>query len=183
MKMLLVKNDFEDNALVVDIFKSLLKPAKVNENNNYIAFYFNYEDDEDIIHTLNALEVELVKNIHAYISYDRTEAKLDKEYDIAINIMEDLPVGIYGLKEALLKAPKIDNKSKVLSFILENSGISVDFIREFALNDLNVSRASKTMFIHRNTMIYKINKLKANSNFDLTNFKDAYILYSLIDNK
>ena len=181
--MLLVKNDFEDNALVVDIFKSLLKPAKVNENNNYISFYFNYEDDEDIIHTLNALEVELVKNIHAYISYDRTEAKLDKEYDIAINIMEDLPVGIYGLKEALLKAPKIDNKSKVLSFILENSGISVDFIREFALNDLNVSRASKTMFIHRNTMIYKINKLKANSNFDLTNFKDAYILYSLIDNK
>jgi DNA-binding PucR family transcriptional regulator len=39
------------------------------------------------------------------------------------------------------------------------------------------------MFIHRNTMIYKLNKLKANSQFDLTNFKDAYILYSLLENK
>ena len=181
--MLLVKNDFEDNALVLDIFKSLLKPVKINDDNNYIAIYFNYDVDEDIIHTLNALEVELVKNIHAYISYDRSEAKLDKEYDIAISLMENLPVGIYGLKEALLRANKIDNKAKILSFILDGSGISVDFIREFALNDLNVSRASKTMFIHRNTMIYKINKLKANSNFDITSFKDAYILYSLIENK
>ena len=125
----------------------------------------------------------MVRNIHAYLSYDRAEAKLDKELDIAISLMEDLPVGIYGLKEALLKSNKIENKNKILSFIIENSGISVDFIKEFALNDLNVSIASNTMFIHINTMIYKINKLKANSNFDLTNFKDAYILYSLIDNK
>lgn len=183
MKMLLVKNDFEDNTVVIDVFKSLLKTAKINVNNNYIAFYFNYDDDEDIIHTLNALEVELVRGIHAYISFDRQESKLDKEILIIEELMDLLPVGIYDLKEALIKAPRIDNKSKVLSFILEGSGISIDFIREFALNDLNVSRASKTMFIHRNTMIYKINKLKANSGFDLTNFRDAYILYSLIENK
>ena len=54
---------------------------------------------------------------------------------------------------------------------------------EFAKNNLNVSQASKAMFIHRNTMIYKLNKLKANSQFDLTNFNDAYILYSLLENK
>jgi carbohydrate diacid regulator len=70
-----------------------------------------------------------------------------------------------------------------LNYILAGSGINETFILEFAENDLNVSQASKAMFIHRNTMIYKLNKLKANSQFDLTNFKDAYILYSLLENK
>ena len=63
------------------------------------------------------------------------------------------------------------------------NGINETFILEFAKNNLNVSQASKAMFIHRNTMIYKLNKLKANSQFDLTNFNDAYILYSLLENK
>ncbi|MBO5542875.1 MAG: helix-turn-helix domain-containing protein, partial [Acholeplasmatales bacterium] len=43
--------------------------------------------------------------------------------------------------------------------------------------------ASKSMFIHRNTMMYKLDKLKAESGFDLRNFKDACILYMLISTK
>jgi len=183
MKMLLVKNDFEDNQIILDVFKSLLKTVKVNEVNGYIAFYFSYEDDEDIIHTLNALEIELLKSVHAYLSYDRLESKLDKELDIAIDLMNKLPSGIYTLKDALLRANNIENKSTILSFILEGSGINQDFIRDFAINDLNVSRAAKTMSFHRNTINYKLNKLKNNNYFDLTNFKDAYILYSLLENK
>lgn len=183
MKMLLVKNDFEDSQIILDVFKSLLKTVKVNELKGYIAFYFSYEDDEDIVHTLNALEIELLKSVHAYLSYDRIEAKLDKELDIAIGLMDKLPTGIYTLKDALLRSNVIENKSVILSFILDGSGINQDFIRDFALNDLNVSRASKTMAFHRNTMNYKLNKLKNNNYFDLTCFKDAYILYSLLENK
>ena len=97
--------------------------------------------------------------------------------------MNQLPVGVYSFKEALLKVKNIENKQEILNFIIAGTGVNEMFILEFAENDLNVSQASKSMFIHRNTMIYKLNKLKANSQFDLTNFKDAYILYSLLDNK
>ena len=181
MKMLLVRNDFDDTQIICDVFRSLFKTVKISEESNYIVFYFSYDDDSDIISTLNALETELVKNIHAYLSINRPEGKLGKELEIAISLMDNLPIGIYGLKNALLKSSKVENKNKVLNFILDNSSISIDFIRDFCQNDLNVSRASKNMFIHRNTMIYKLNKLKINSGFDLTNFKDAYILYSLLE--
>ena len=49
--------------------------------------------------------------------------------------------------------------------------------------DLNVSKASKILYIHRNTMLYKLDKLKELSDFDLRCFLDAYIVYSLIENK
>ena len=90
---------------------------------------------------------------------------------------------MYSFKEALLRVKNIENKKEILNYILAGSGINETFILEFAKNNLNVSQASKAMFIHRNTMIYKLNKLKANSQFDLTNFNDAYILYSLLENK
>lgn len=183
MKVLLVKNDFEDPSILLEMFKSLFKNMKEECIDNYIAIYFSYENNEDIVHVLNALETELVGNIHAYISEDRNEDKLIKEANIAIGLLKDLPIGIYNFKDALLKTKYIENKKEILSYILEGSGVNQDFIKEFAENDLNVSQASKAMFIHRNTMIYKLNKLKATSGFDLNNFKDAYILYSLLENK
>lgn len=183
MKVLLVKNDFEDSQILLEMFKSLFKNMKNEEVANYIAIYFSYENNDDIVHVLNALETELVGNIHAYISEDKSENKLEKEVKIAIHLLEELPLGIYNLKDALLKIKYIDNKKEILNYILEGSGMNEDFIKEFAENDLNVSQASKAMFIHRNTMIYKLNKLKSSSGFDLNNFKDAYILYSLLENK
>ena len=183
VKVLLVKNDFDDPEILLEMFKSLFKNMKSKEENGYIAIYFTYDNNLDIIHVLNALETELVGSIHAYISEDRNEDRLDKEVSIAIKLLNELPLGVYSFKEALLKVKNIENKKEILNYILSGSGINETFILEFAENDLNVSQASKAMFIHRNTMIYKLNKLKANSQFDLTNFKDAYILYSLLENK
>jgi hypothetical protein len=183
VKVLLIKNDFEDPEIILEVFKSLFKNMKSEIKGGYIAIYFTYDNNSDIIHILNALETELVGSIHAYISDERSEDRLSKEVDIAIRLMEELPIGVYGFKEALLKIKNIENKKEILNYILQGSGINETFILEFAENDLNVSQASKAMFIHRNTMIYKLNKLKANSQFDMTNFKDAYILYSLLENK
>lgn len=183
VKVLLIRNDFDDPEIILEVFKSLFKNMKSEIKGGYIAIYFTYDNNLDIIHILNALETELVGSIHAYISDERSEDRLSKEVDIAIRLMDLLPIGVYSFKEALLKIKNIENKKEILNYILQGSGINEAFILEFAENDLNVSQASKAMFIHRNTMIYKLNKLKANSQFDLTNFKDAYILYSLLENK
>ena len=113
-----------------------------------------------------------------------SDSKLEEELNVIIPIFKNnnLPSGVYKLKELLLKKPVIPNKRQLLNYILESTGVDEEFIRDFALNDLNVSKASKAMYIHRNTMIYKLDKLKEVSNFDLRCFIDAYILYNLIEN-
>lgn len=42
--------------------------------------------------------------------------------------------------------------------------------------DLNINRAAKKLFIHRNTMIYRLNKIKTDSGYDPQNFHDATTL-------
>ncbi|AAK81171.1 DNA-binding PucR family transcriptional regulator [Clostridium acetobutylicum] len=48
-------------------------------------------------------------------------------------------------------------------------------IDEFVKNGLNISNTAKRLFIHRNTLIYRIDKLKKETGFDIKNFKEAAV--------
>ncbi len=46
-------------------------------------------------------------------------------------------------------------------------------INKFFENNLNVSETSRQLFIHRNTLVYRLDKLQKNSGLDLRVFEDA----------
>mgnify|MGYP000137386416 FL=1 len=46
-------------------------------------------------------------------------------------------------------------------------------IDKFFENNLNVSETSRQLFIHRNTLVYRLDKNQKNTNLDLRNFEDA----------
>ena len=46
-------------------------------------------------------------------------------------------------------------------------------VQKFFENDLNVSETSRELFIHRNTLVYRLDKLQKMTRLDLRNFSDA----------
>ena len=46
-------------------------------------------------------------------------------------------------------------------------------VNKFFEHNLNVSETSRELYIHRNTLVYRLDKLKATLGLDLTNFGDA----------
>ncbi len=163
---------------ITDLFKQFLGNYIEVLEDDYLIINHNYENNLDIENMLNSITLELMTNMKAYLS---TTNKIDLEKKLAINLMGKINSGIYDLKSALLEVKDNKYKEEALDLILKSTGITVDFILEFLKYDLNVSKASKNMYVHRNTMIYKLDKLKAESGFDLRSFKDAYILYNLIN--
>ena len=49
-------------------------------------------------------------------------------------------------------------------------------IQKFFENNLNVSETSRQMFVHRNTLVYRLDKIQKITGLDLTRFDDAIIL-------
>jgi carbohydrate diacid regulator len=49
-------------------------------------------------------------------------------------------------------------------------------IQKFFENDLNVSETSREMFVHRNTLVYRLDKIQKVTGLDITRFDDAIIL-------
>ena len=46
-------------------------------------------------------------------------------------------------------------------------------INKFFENNLNVSETSRQLFVHRNTLVYRIEKLEKSSGLDVRKFDDA----------
>ena len=46
-------------------------------------------------------------------------------------------------------------------------------VRRFFQNSLNVSETSRQLFIHRNTLVYRLDKLQKSTGLDLRVFEDA----------
>ena len=184
MKFILLKRNYDDKEVIIEVLKSFIgNHVTYNEDESYLAIYYSYDDDEDVRRTLLALGSELMFNVHGYISMDLEEESLSDELSIAKDLIENVKADIYTLKSALLAQDYILDKRKILSFILSSSGINEQFVKDFAECDLNVSKASKVMYMHRNTMLYKLDKLYSLTGFDLRSFKDAYIVYNLIEGK
>lgn len=51
----------------------------------------------------------------------------------------------------------------------------IETVRVFFRNDLNLTAASKQLFIHRNTLNYRLDKIKKDYGLDLRSFRDAVV--------
>lgn len=51
----------------------------------------------------------------------------------------------------------------------------INTVEQFVKCGLNVSDASRRLYIHRNTLIYRLEKIKKETGFDIRNFKEATV--------
>lgn len=54
-------------------------------------------------------------------------------------------------------------------------------INDFLKNDLNVLKTSKQTFMHRNTLLYRIQKIKKLVGLDIRHFEDALAMKILLE--
>lgn len=148
------------------------------------------EDIEDAAKKLlKGLKKEGLKNIHiAYgtvvheikeVSRSYKEAKMAMDVgrifyeDRALIPYEQLGIGrlIYQLPIPLCKMfiKEIFDDKTPESFDEE----TISTINKFFENSLNVSETSRQLFIHRNTLVYRLDKLEKSTGLDLRKFDDA----------
>ena len=91
------------------------------------------------------------------------------------------PVYIYSrqIMERLISAIPEETRAQLRKELL-SSGTEkrlnremMETIRAFFRNDLNLSTTARQLFIHRNTLIYRLDKIRKETGFDLRRFPDA----------
>ena len=148
---------------------------------DYIIFQYEYDNIEEIINLFESAAIGLMDNFTAYTQ--TLVERYNDELFIAKELLPLLPGGSYNLKSALMSINTINNKKTIINILLKNTGINEDFIKGFARCDLNVSKASKELYVHRNTMNYKLERFYSLTGLDLRNFYDMYILIKLIEER
>ena len=152
-----------------NILNNLYEDVQIYNYNNYLLLI---SDDILDIDCSTPTIIESETYSKTYIIYLEKITNIDN-LDFKINITNELIDIIINDSHtnkqisSLIKYDIIKNIDKNLL----TTGIN------FIENDLNISKTSNKLFLHRNTLIYRLEKIKEYLNLDLKNFKDAFIFY------
>lgn len=177
----LFKTNSENYEYIIDVFKMLVGNAiQTRSEENFLILMHPVHQPKEIIDTFKSLQSDLSTSISIYLSYPNEVAGLEEELQLVLPILKSEHFEYLNLKKLLLTTMKLEHPKEFLAFILENTGFQANMIETMAECDLNVSRAATALYMHRNTLIYKLDRLSEMKNFDLRKFKDCYCLYQLI---
>jgi DNA-binding PucR family transcriptional regulator len=171
-------NQLYDN----DVFVSLYGDS--------IIIIGGFQDVED--HAIS-IKDSIVSDLYCdcYVSYGNIVYNIDsikKAYEAAKE--SKLLLKKFGIKEEILNYNNVlfekvvfnlNNDLKEILFheFRENfdkfDNEIIQTINKFFDCDLNISNTAKKLYIHRNTLIYRLDKIKKETGFDIRNFKEATI--------
>lgn len=173
----LIKASYEDSGII----------STVVNNNIVVIGKFN-----DIKEHINGINESIISNLYdnCYISYSRAkgieemiEAFHNNEMNIYIATKYDLQESIYKEEDLLLETiiHNMDSNFKdklYKKFNPKFKKLDSELIRTidiFFSCGTNLSEASKNLYVHRNTLIYRLDKIQKYTSYDIRNFKDANI--------
>lgn len=174
----------------LDILKSIYSTEIIIiKYNNSIILIGRFEDIEDHTSSINeTLDVSLGER--CYISYCCIEdyeslKSLNDENIYKINLAKkyNLSTRIFSennlLFEKIVDNLKEDAKESIIAKF--NQGLSkldddiIKTIEVFFNLNLNLSEASKQLYVHRNTLIYRLDKIQKYTSYDIRKFNDAVL--------
>ncbi|MGL5244075.1 MAG: helix-turn-helix domain-containing protein, partial [Sarcina sp.] len=124
---------------------------------------------------------------HAKKSYEEAmkALKLYKKSGMKERVIEYSKLGIYRLLFEIdniyeIKSYHDDILGELIEYDKSNNTKFLYTITQYLLNNCNLIKTSQVMFIHRNTLIYRLNKIKTILNKDLEDPMDRLELLNAI---
>ena len=84
----------------------------------------------------------------------------------------------FALERQKMQFITIFSNENILNILRDEEIMST--IKIFFDNNLNITQASKNGFMHRNTLTYRLDKVKKHMGLNLKNFDDAIIFANLV---
>ncbi|MBB6630064.1 helix-turn-helix domain-containing protein [Clostridium algidicarnis] len=159
---------FGETIVLIGIFEDIKEHAEsIREaiiSNLYCRCYISY----------SSIKYELKDILEGYKSA-KDAITIGKKFGIKGEIYDfsnmDFEKVVYNISDSLKHEFIKRFKDKFESFDSE----MLNTVEEFIKSDLNISDAAKKLYIHRNTLIYRLDKIYKDTGYDIRSFKDATI--------
>jgi hypothetical protein len=150
-------------------------------------------DFDEIDEHANSIKESIVSDLYCkcHVSYGEKVCNADgikKGYDDARECMTlgkkfDVKGEIYDYTKMLFEKIVYNVNPKIKKELLEKfkekfslfDSEMVNTIEEFVNCGLNISDASRKLYIHRNTLIYRLDKINKDTGYDIRDFKQATV--------
>ncbi len=175
-----------DEPVIVSIFSEYINFDKIETDEKAIYLYYQQETDVSFLDVILNMMSDTLTDLRIYVSYQfDNEIDLDAHKKFIERKLQAIPFNkyVYLDDKVILKTllDKVDQE--IRRFIFRkylNDSIMQESIKTYLESNQNMSLASKKMYVHRNTLIQRLDKFYQTTGFDVRLFNDAYLIYSLM---
>ena len=151
-----------NSKIKLDIDKSTPEIIESETYRNTFIIYIGKVDNLEIFNN----RMSILDEVFPIIVNDSYSNKFLDLHDLTIYKIVNL-IGNEKFYNNLIDFESIKNMDENLLY----TGIN------FIENDFNITKTSNSLFLHRNTLIYRLEKIKEILNLDLKNFRDSFVFY------
>ncbi len=185
MQYLIIKSNRqlskEEQSLLIDALKEVLGKISFEDREKY--YFIKFDNNEVNIHDLfTMINSELFLDVRGFSSL-YTEDQLYINWTIDKFLNSKLDNCFYYDEKALLRGQIILEDEAVKKSVLKdiyNDKEYYNLLKVFFECNLNTSKSAELLYMHRNTLINKIDRFYELTGYDLKKFEDAIVIYQLI---
>jgi sugar diacid utilization regulator len=181
------KKNFQlDQALIVSLFSEFITFSKINVFDQSMEMYYEHESDVSFSDVIVNISSDTLIDLRIFVS-------------LSFSTIEERDEHLLQTKEMLNKIPfnkfiYLDHKT-LLSFFINQitpqlktyflrkysqDYITLESLKTYLDSNQNTVAAAKKLYLHRNTLLQRLEKFNQVTGFDLKVFNDAYLIYHLL---
>lgn len=181
------KNEIKsDEQMIVSIFSEFINFDRIETEPKAIHLYYQQETDVSFLDIILNMMSDTLSDLRIYVSFQfDNEFDLNTHKDFIQRKLQLIPFNkyVYLDDKVILKAllDKVDSEMKKFIFRKYlNDSVMQESIKIYLESNQNMSLAAKKLYVHRNTLIQRLDKFHQTTGFDVRVFSDAYLIYHLM---
>lgn len=180
------KNSINEYASIIqDVFNEYIFIHDTIFDKNRLVFIFSEKEKVDFKDLILNINAEFLIDLRMYLSKHLAEEKILDDYKFTYEKLKFVNFGKYVfIDQQILLFDQLgsidENYKKIILGKYYNNKEMLDTIKTFLEFNQNTSITAKKLYLHRNTLMQRIEKFITETGFDVRSFKDAYLIYTII---
>lgn len=176
-------NTSESKDKILAFFDDLFGISYIYEQDNFYVYKLINDEVYELEDIIDSLNVDFGSNIKVF---ETNYLKSENDMFSLLSIYKKHNKNTYAnISKLVLELMNCDYDSlkelrKIVLYKIEKDNDLINIIIAMYKNDLNVSKTASAVYMHRNTVINKLDVIKKTSGLDIQRFYDAIAMYNLI---
>ncbi|NYF25246.1 sugar diacid recognition domain-containing protein [Sporosarcina sp. JAI121] len=191
----LILNDNKEDIVSVLNFERFIIIKSLPYQQSYVNFISDLDEKVAKLNSFLERKYQLTALIsvgdvsHGIMGVSTSYTNAKKAMNIGIHSKKDATIHLYNEREMMLRllpkelSPDYQEKiQNIISPLLEHDNYEIlsSTFTDYCKYNMNLSETSRNMFIHRNTLIYRLERIKEITSLNPGDFKHCMLLYTAI---
>lgn len=176
----------EQVMMIESLFSEFMMITSISHDDYRVYMTYEHEVDISFLDVVLNISSDIYNDLRIYVSYDLDQSEhYNKHLQFVLSKLKDIPFNryVYLDDKVLLKAHLHAIDDELKQFILKKYAqdmTMLETIKNYLECNQNMVIAAKKLYVHRNTLIQRIEKFYQVTGFDIRQFQDAYLIYHFV---